>query len=78
MDGWPADIVKSAGTGPSTGSPSHTPELEACLTRLVQAMEAQTAAIGRLAQSNEMLVQAMAHDGDIGEAEPVGYLNGKR
>lgn len=45
---------------------------------LVDAMTIQSAAITRLAESNEMLVQAMAESGDCGEDLPATtYMNGE-
>lgn len=49
------------------------------LSQLIQAMTEQTAAISRLAQSNEALVQAMAEDvrmSDDAEGIAPIYLNG--
>ena len=73
--------MKNADASSSAGSQSHTPGLEDCLIRLVMAMEAQTAAISQLAQSNEMLaqvfVQAMAEEQGMDDAPVSTYLNGK-
>jgi len=45
--------------------------------KLIAALLAQTQAINRLAASNEMLVQAMAESGDMGEdVPPTQYLDG--
>jgi hypothetical protein len=47
------------------------------LTLLIAALHEQTAAINRLAASNEMLVQAMAEGGDMGDdLPPTQYLDG--
>lgn len=47
------------------------------MSELVQEMRAQSAAINRLAASNEMLVQAMAEDQGMDEPEPATYLSGR-
>lgn len=72
----PADAAEN---GPDTGSPSHTPGLEGSLIRLVLALVEQSAAINRLAKSNEALVRAMAEDGDDpDDSMVVGlYLNSR-
>lgn len=45
---------------------------------LINALAEQAAAINRLAQSNEALVQAMAQDGEMGDdLPPARGLNGK-
>lgn len=45
---------------------------------LINALAEQAAAINRLAQSNESLVQAMAQDGEMGDdLPPTVGLNGK-
>ena len=52
--------AKPEESGSRTGQPSPTPELADSLTLLIAALHEQTAAINRLAISNEALVQAMA------------------
>lgn len=47
------------------------------MSELVQEMRAQSAAINRLAASNEMLVQAMAEEQGMDEPEPTTYLSGR-
>lgn len=78
---WDAKPVKNADASSSNGLQSHTPGLEDYLIRLVSAMQAQTAAINNLAQSNEMLaqvfVQAMAEEQGMEDASVATYLNGK-
>lgn len=60
-----------------TGLPSPTPVRADSLTLLIAALHEQTAAINRLAASNEMLVQAMAEGGDMGDdLPPTQYLDG--
>ena len=77
MNECPALPVQRVAPGCSTGQGSLTAELVACLTLHVQAMQEQTAAINRLAQSNEMLVQAMAEgDEQDSDAEPRTYMDG--
>lgn len=73
----PANPVPSAESGLPSGLLSHGQELAAYLTPLLQALSEQTAAINRLAQSNEMLVQAMAEgDEQDPDAEPRVYMDG--
>jgi len=45
------------------------------LARLIESQQQLTESINRLANSNMALVQAMA-EGEEGEPEPVGYLDG--
>ncbi len=75
---WPADPVPSAESGSPTGLLSQQPGLEASLIRLIGAVVEQTAAIYRLASSNEALVQAMAQSEGMADddAQPGAYLNG--
>lgn len=74
----PVADVPGAEQLPPTGSPLHTPGLEACLIQLVQELKAQTAAITRLARSNEALVQAMAEAEGMDEgAMPRVDMSGK-
>lgn len=51
--------------------------IPAGMSELVQEMRAQSAAINRLAASNEMLVQAIAEDQGMDEPEPTTYLSGR-
>lgn len=72
-----ANPVPSAANGLSSGALSLGPEPAAFLIPLLQALSEQTAAINRLAQSNEMLVQAMAEGDEQGpDAEPRVYMDG--
>lgn len=73
----PANPASSAESGSPTTGPSPKQELEACLILLINALAAQTKAINRLAQSNEMLVQAMAEADDGEPAAPTQYMNGR-
>lgn len=75
---WPAKDVKSEEPGSNIGHPSHTRALEVLLTRLALAIEAQTKALDRMAESNQGLIRAMAEDaGDSDGDEPRGYLNAR-
>ena len=74
---WDAKPVKNESESSSAGLPSHTPGLGDFQTQLLSALIAQTAAINRLAASNEMLVQAMVEDQGMDEAPVTTYLNGK-
>jgi hypothetical protein len=77
MTACPVNPVPSAESGLPSGQPSHGQEPAACLIPLLQALSEQTAAILRLAQSNEMLVQAMAEgDEQDPDAEPRTYMDG--
>lgn len=72
-----AQDAKPAGSGSLTGLQSHTPVPADSLTLLIAALHEQTAAINRLAASNEMLVQAMSEGGDMGDdVPPTQYLDG--
>lgn len=51
--------AKPAASGSPASQQSHGPELEAYLIRLCGALEKQTAAMDRLASSNEALAQAI-------------------
>ncbi len=46
------------------------------LKALIEAIKAQTEAISQLAESNMMLVRAMAECDDTGDADAGGYLDG--
>lgn len=73
----PANPAPNAESGSPTGQPLPTPVPADSLTLLIAALHEQTAAINRLASSNEALVQAMAEseDGDP-DAEPRTYMDG--
>lgn len=80
----PVQPALNARSESPTGSPSNTPEPEASLTHLVAAMLEQTAALNRLAASNESMTQAIGsliEEMGKGEEEqgdePVGYLNAR-
>lgn len=76
---WPADLAKNAGSESSTGQHSPTPALVDCLTRLAEAMRAQTAAITMLAESNQALIQAMGQSEEADSDQmPTHYMNGRR
>ena len=72
----PADPVLSAESGSASGQPSHGQGPEAYLTPLLQALSAQTAAINRLAASNEALVQAMCESEGMDDLPSSTYLDG--
>lgn len=56
----------------------YPPPIPSGMEQLITALAQQTAAINRLAQSNEDLVQAMAQDGEMGDdMPPAKGLNGK-
>lgn len=78
---WVANSARPQGAAPVTSLRSDTREQEGCLTRLgaclLEALTQQTAAINRLAASNEMLVQAMAEDQGMDDPEPTTYLSGR-
>lgn len=81
MNQCPADHVQSVELGSSSGPRLQQSEapgyFETLLAPLVAALMGQTEAINRLAQSNEMLVQAMAEDAGVNEDGPVShYLDG--
>lgn len=79
---WRVPPVNAAELGSSIGQQSPTPALAASLTRLALAIEAQTKALDRMAESNQGLIRAMAEqdvmevDGD--EASPTSYLNQRK
>ena len=75
--GWPASPARSEEPGLSTGHPSHTHALEVLLTRLALAIETQTQALNKYAESNQDLIRAMAEDSGDGDDEPQGYLNAR-
>jgi hypothetical protein len=52
-------------------------QLLSTMLALVQEMRQQTAAANRLAQSNEMLVRAMAEGEDMDDIAPATYLDGR-
>lgn len=73
----PANPVPSAESGYPTGQPLPTPVPADSLTLLIAALREQTAAINRLASSNEALVQAMAEGEEQDpDAEPRVYMDG--
>lgn len=82
----PADPVPSAESGLQSGRLSLGPEPVAFLIPLLQAMTEQTAALNRLASSNESLSQAVSNlidemanaDEQDPDAEPSTYLDGSR
>lgn len=75
---WPVSPAPSVAPGSNTGHPSHTHDLEVLLTRLALAIEAQTKALDRMAESNQGLIRAMAEDaGESDDGEPRGYLNAR-
>lgn len=81
-----AQDAKPAGNGSLTGLQSHTPVPVDSLTPLITALQDQTAALNRLASSNESLSQAvqslideMANaDEQDSDAEPNTYLDGSK
>lgn len=82
----PANPVPSAESGSPSGQPSRGQEPEVSLTLLLHALSEQTAAMSRLAASNESLSQAvlsmieeMAKADEQGEEdEPRTYLDGSK
>ena len=81
----PADPVQNAENGLPSGQPLPGPgladfqiQLLSGLMALTQEMRQQTSAIDRLAQSNEMLVQAMAEGDGMDDVEPSTYMDGSR
>lgn len=78
-DEWDAKPVKNEDENSSAGLPLHGQGQEGYLIPLLTALAKQTEAINRLAQSNEMLVQAMADsEGMDPEDRPVTVgLNGR-
>lgn len=86
MTACPADPVLSDASGLQSGRLSLGPEPAAFLIPLLQAMSEQTAALNRLASSNESLSQAVSNlidemanaDGQDPDAEPTTYLDGSR
>lgn len=76
---WDAKPVKNEDSNSSAGSPLHGQGQEGFLIPLLTALTKQTEAINRLAQSNEMLVQAMAEgEGMDPEDRPITVgLNGR-
>lgn len=82
----PANPVPSAESGSPSGPGSHGPAPVDYLTPLIAALQDQTAALNRLASSNESLSQAVqslidemanAEEQDS-DAEPSTYLDGSR
>lgn len=74
----PVDLVQSEELGSNTGHPSHTHALEVLLTRLALAIEAQTKALDRMAESNQGLIRAMAEDAGESDGDELrGYLNAR-
>lgn len=80
----PVQPALNARSESPTGSPSHTPEPEDFQTRLVSALLDQTAALNRLAASNEgmtraigSLIEEMGKGEEEQGDEPVGYLNAR-
>ena len=86
MNPCPAAHAQRAEPGCSTGPESLTAELVGYLTLHVQAMQEQTAALNRLASSNESLSGAVASlieemanaEPEDSDAEPSTYLDGSR
>lgn len=78
-DEWDAKPVKNEDANSSAGLPSHGQGQEGFLIPLLTALTKQTDAINRLAQSNEMLVQAMAEGEGIEPEDrpPTVGLNGR-
>lgn len=82
----PANPVPSAESGSPSGQPSHGPAPVGYLTPLIAALQDQTAALNRMASSNESLSQAvqslideMANaDEQDSDAEPSTYLDGSK
>jgi len=82
----PANPVPSAESGSLTGQPSHGPAPVDYLTPLIAALQDQTAALNRLASSNESLSQAVqslidemaSADEQDSDAEPGTYLDGSK
>lgn len=76
---WDAKPVKNEDANSKDGWPSLTLVQEDCLTQLLLALTKQADAINRLAQSNEMLVQAMAEGEGIEPEDrpPTVGLNGR-
>ena len=82
----PANPAPSVESGSHTGQLSHGPVPVGYLTPLIAALQDQTAALNRLASSNESLSQAvqslideMANaDEQDSDAEPSTYLDGSK
>lgn len=85
----PAPPAPSAESGSPTGPALHTPVPEAYLTHLIAALAEQTAALNRLASSNEaialsvtQLIEELAKgEGDEEEdqgGDASGFLNARR
>lgn len=74
---WPASPVSAEELGSDTSLLSLMHALVESQTRLALAIEAQTKALDRMAESNQGLIRAMAEDaGDSDDGElPRGYLN---
>lgn len=81
-----AQDAKPAESGSASGAPLPGQEPAAFLIPLLQALSAQTAAMSRLAASNEGLSQAVLSmieemtkaDAQDDEEEPTTYLDGSR
>lgn len=79
-----AQDAKPAGNGSLTGLQSHTPVPADSLTLLISALQEQTAALNRLASSNESLSQAVSSlidemanaEGEDPDAAPRVYMDG--
>lgn len=75
---WLALLVQSAEPGSPTTQDLPMPVLVESLTRLALAIEAQTKALDKMAESNQGLIRAMAEDsGESDGDEPRGYLNAR-
>lgn len=69
--------VRPVDSGSPTGSESPRPEPADSLTLLISALHEQTAAINRLASSNEGLIQAMCEaEGMDGAPDSGTYMDG--
>lgn len=73
-----APDAEPANSGLPTTQPSHGLVPADSLTLLIAALHEQTAAINRLAQSNEMLVHAMAEGDGMDDPAPTTYMDGSR
>lgn len=72
-----AQDVKPADSGSPTSQPSPGPVHADSLTLLISALHEQTAAINRLAASNEALVQAMCEAEGMDDPPDAGtYMDG--
>lgn len=82
----PADPVPSAESGSLAGQQSPGPAPVDSLTLLIFALQEQTAALNRLASSNESLSQTVSSlidemansEEEVSDGEPSTYLDGSR